>query len=243
LILLAIYNFLPKFQAYLIANEEGICWAEKREIPIEEMKLRAFTTYYFLWQDMFDSGRTGYSRWEIIKKNLTTKELLELHLNIFPLIKNATSSTDLQNLYGIESLRNYPTENDLIKTITTNNHILVPSTFVLDRRIIKTSSLNLTKNHEYKKLNFIELMDGFGVYQFSIEVITFYSNYLYIDEYTYEINNCGDKAKEISSRRAILENPDNEIIFSKPIIFSKGYLFEHLQPTSISLLKNFLRGI
>jgi len=231
--LLACGTFLAvRFNDYLKANDQGICWLEGRKVPMDEMRIRALKTYALAQKIKFDQSNDEmehrFSYWRIIKQDYDGATLLKLSLN-FSLPRSERIDMHKEIFDPILKVEDF--DQDLLYSdafyvdIIKNNYMLATSyDSGFGGIFFRTSSYRLYKQDEFDKSiilprNLTDRMHGFGLYYFSIQGINAdYWNYqtnksIEIGNTSYAVNNCGNSLY-LASGSVQTINEDGE----KPIL-------------------------
>ena len=132
------YLFL-RFNDYLEANAQGICWAEGRRLAPEELRIRAIKTLILKEKEALDDwNKRSYkqnSYWRVIKRDVDEHELLALRQS-YPDFPQDFGERDVEKtiarLFGMDDVN--PMQLDKIYTIKhTTNVVRAKITSVLYR--------------------------------------------------------------------------------------------------------------
>jgi hypothetical protein len=270
LVLIGTYILLPKFQTYLLANEEGICWAEKRKIPTEEIKSKALKELLSGYQSDFyvQSPDKPHARpmvlgsWRIIKDDYDLEEVLKL-LDDFPITsdqddtgKKLDERLKIEKIdSGINQLNYYPIE--IVNSVIENNHMLVATRdwdHPTNNLLIKIntqkmiSRINLP-SHITPIFDIKEIIRGYGFYYFSIQMIFTHISqkngksihHVTFGDSIFEVSNCGDSIRPIGEYSISTKRKDNRIFYTYD--YDKYIPYKNSIFTLISSLVGFLKGV
>ncbi len=263
-ILLFGYILWEPFKEYIAANEQGICWAEKRKIPLEEMKLRALKTHILNTKKMFDrmndmgDGRIRSDFFRIIKHDYDIETILKVGSNFTKTNHGYVDSKEFDEALMIEEFdfrlhQDVLNNDEFYKEIMANNYMLITGdSFGSIGKIfrINTQEMHGRNNSPHvviPPISILEIAHGTGVYYFNIQSISIdyrRSNYQYIHLYdcSFAVNHCGDSVESIGGQnRKIIKN-NGEI--SSDIIENRNFIVpEYSALTLLDSFVVFLKGV
>jgi len=257
--LLACSAFLAvRFNDYLKANDQGICWLEGRKVPMEEMRIRALKTFVLEHKRLFDQHDDEMERlmsyWRIIKQDYDGDTLFKLSLT-FPLFLNGHSGVYKEIIDPILKVEDF--DQDLLQSdafyrdIIKNNYMLASSyDSPILGSIYRTKDYRLFEKNEFDKENIFhrnltDRINGFGLHYFYIQSMA--ANYWNYRKHqsasfgigVYAINNCGNSYYLIStSGKNITETAEKSFSFDSPYL-------KKMQPerSFLTVFIEFFQGI
>lgn len=200
------YLFL-RFNDYLEANAQGICWAEGRRLAPEELRIRAIKTLILKEKEALDDwNKRSYkqnSYWRVIKRDVDEHELLALRQS-YPDFPQDFGERDVEKtiarLFGMDDVNpTWLSSDTFYQAAIENKYMFVDSESPW--AMYRTNSYVAYKENELKKLialdlNFQDALHGFGNYYFFIQKLTpsnevAKNKYISIFSEYFAINNCG----------------------------------------------------
>lgn len=261
LILAAVYALLPAFQAFLIANENGVCWEEKRKLSEDEVRTKALKQFLLLYQaDFFESNEpngkgvlTQLKSWRVIKNDYDLKTVVQKLSDTPNSIDRIEYSKILDDRLGIDAIENNNIwlNDAIINSLSESNYMLVATDVwnnPTNNEIIRLSTQKIYQKNENpythnQEITMTDSINGYGFYYFYIQIIsTSYDTKekrIRFYEKIFDVNNCGNSIHQTGGKYQAIQN--NNIIFNDKIF--KNYRYKYPVSESIDSLVSFLKGV